>query len=76
MDYFQRQPVGWREDLRTYYIMSSMAGNKTKAEDIFPSIKQLKQAEEHSNAQVARSFKASPFYTKMQEAHAKAGKKI
>lgn len=45
INFFERQPVGWREDLRTYYVMSSMAGSKKKPEEIFPSLQQIKDAE-------------------------------
>ena len=63
-EYFRRRPYGWREDLRSYYVMSSMAGGKTKPEEIFPSIRQLKEQEEVNRddaKDAARSFKASPF---------------
>ena len=76
INFFERQPPGWQEDLRTYYIMSSMAGSKNKPEEIFPSIAQLKKAEQAAQGAVASSFKASPFFTKMQAAYNKAGKNI
>ena len=43
-DYFNRRPPGWKDDLRAYYIMarSGMSEMKGKAEDIFPSLKQVK----------------------------------
>lgn len=37
-DYFEKYPVGWREDLRTYYIMRAF-GVEEKPEKIFPSLK-------------------------------------
>jgi hypothetical protein len=43
-EYFQRRPIGWREDLRTAYIMNSSGVDK-KPEEIFPSIKQIKNDE-------------------------------
>jgi hypothetical protein len=36
--YFDQRPIGWREDLRTYYIMSSFAEIKKKPDEIFPSL--------------------------------------
>ena len=75
LNYFQRQPPGWKEDLRTYYIMSSMAGSKSKPEDIFPSIAQLKDAELEQE-KTLKSFKKSPFFSKMQIAYKDVGKEI
>lgn len=66
VDFFERNPEGWRDDLRTYYIMTSMAGGKTKPEQIFPSIKAMQEAnqavtEEEERVKAMRSFNASPF---------------
>ena len=66
VDYFERTPEGWREDLRTYYIMTSMSGSKTKPEQIFPSIKAAQEAnkavtDEEERVKAMRSFQASPF---------------
>ena len=69
-NYLERQPPGWRDDLRAYYIMTSMSGSKTKPEKIFPSIAQLKSAdleatkeekEAQEHAKMQQSLKASPF---------------
>ena len=71
-NYFERQPPGWRDDLRAYYIMSSMSGGKTKPEDIFPSIKQLRLSEldktvdekkDDDARALQQSLKASPFFS-------------
>jgi hypothetical protein len=77
VDYFERNPEGWREDLRTYYIMTSMSGTKTKPEQIFPSIKAAQDAnkavtDEEERVKAMRSFQASPFASLM--AKAKEGK--
>ncbi len=40
--YFKRRPVGWREDNRTSLVMAS-SGAKIVPEDIFPSLKALKE---------------------------------
>lgn len=37
ISYFENRPVGWREDLRTAYIMNVL-GEKKKPTDIFPSL--------------------------------------
>jgi len=64
-DYFSRRPPDWKDDLRTYYIMSSGMGQlKQKAEDIFPSIRAVKKDEEQEReegAKLLNSLKASPF---------------
>jgi len=77
VNFFERNPDGWRDDLRTYYIMSSMSGGKQKPEDIFPSIKRLKQeeadmTEEEERIKAMRSFQASPFGALMAQANKKA----
>lgn len=38
LNYFERRPLGWQEDLRTGYLMNSL-GDKRNPKDIFPSIK-------------------------------------
>jgi len=38
--YFNKRPLGWREDHRTYLIMSSF-GADIKPEDVFPSLSLL-----------------------------------
>ena len=37
--FFSNKPLGWREDYRTFLIMSAWGGGKQKPEEIFPSIK-------------------------------------
>jgi len=43
-EYFQRRPIGWRDDLRAAYLMNAQGVDK-KPEEIFPSIKQIKNDE-------------------------------
>ena len=52
-----------------------MSGGKTKPEDIFPSIKQLKDAELEAE-KTLKSFKRSPFYSHMQASYKDVGKDI
>jgi len=40
--YFKRRPYGWREDQRTAMLLQ-VAGYKGKPEDLFASLKQLKE---------------------------------
>jgi len=40
--YFSKRPIGWREDQRTYMLLSAQ-GYKGKPEDLFPTLKQLKE---------------------------------
>ena len=65
--YFKQRPYGWREDLRAYYIMQSMAGSKAKPEEIFPSIKALKEGEEENNSRTEQTLRASAFGMLLQE---------
>jgi hypothetical protein len=76
INFFERQPPGWKEDLRTYYIMRSMNEIKAKPEDIFPSIKQLKTNDNAEEPGSVDSFKASPLFKQFDEAFKKAGKEI
>jgi len=39
-DYFERRPVGWRDDQRTYLLLSAQ-GVKEKPERLFPSLKAI-----------------------------------
>lgn len=43
--FFESRPFGWREDQRTYMVLSAL-GYKGKPEDIFPSIAMLKKSEQ------------------------------
>jgi hypothetical protein len=40
-EYFKRRPYGWREDQRTAVLVQAQ-GYKGKPEDLFPTLKQLK----------------------------------
>ena len=42
VSYFKRRPIGWREDQRTFLYLQSQ-GYKGKAEDVFNTLKQLKE---------------------------------
>jgi len=73
VDFFERNPDGWREDLRTYYQMSSMSKLKAKPEDVFPAIKAMQEAnkavnEDEERQKAMRTFKASPFAAMMAQA--------
>jgi len=39
--FFQRRPIGWREDQRTYMLLSAQ-GLKEEPEKLFPTLKALK----------------------------------
>jgi hypothetical protein len=49
MEYFRRRPYGWRDDNRAAIVSMSMGGGKVKPEDLFESLKTIK--EESSKAQ-------------------------
>ena len=42
--YMNERPEGWKEDMRTYHVMSAMATMKKKPEEIFPTIKAVLQS--------------------------------
>lgn len=60
--YFERRPVGWRDDLRTSYLLQAQ-GSKQKGSDIFPSLKAVSRAGPSSDPMV--SLKGSSLFLKM-----------
>jgi hypothetical protein len=69
--YFESRPVGWREDLRTFYIVSAFGG-KMKPGDLFPSLAQMEAASRPKNP--VANLKNSYLFSKMLTA--KGGDKI
>ena len=49
MEYFRRRPFGWREDNRSAIIAMSMGSGKLKPEDLFDSLRVIKQETSQSN---------------------------
>jgi len=63
MEYFRRRPVGWREDNRAAIVaMSSMGGGKLKPEDLFESLRTLKEQAKLSEENEAASKFAQKFF--------------
>jgi hypothetical protein len=60
IEYFQQRPHGWKEDQRTYLILSAF-GVKEKPEALFPSLAVMKdnQAKEAENSKVLKRKLAS-----------------
>jgi hypothetical protein len=57
MEYFRRRPYGWRDDNRAAIISMSMGGSKLKPEDLFESLRIIKQeTSELSNSSVGEKF--------------------
>jgi len=54
--YFNRRPLGWREDLRAFYLIAAQ-GYKGKPHELFPSLEFLNKEEskENSTKGLARS---------------------
>ena len=65
-EYFERRPIGWRDDLRTSYVMQAQ-GAKIKAAEVFPSLAAVMKRADSSSAMVD-SFKKSTFFQKIQGA--------
>lgn len=40
--FFQKRPIGWREDQRTYMLLSAQ-GLKEEPENLFPTLRALKE---------------------------------
>jgi len=53
--YFSKRPVGWREDQRTYLLLS-VQGVKKKPQEIFPSLAALYSKHENSNISIDPNF--------------------
>lgn len=64
-EYFQRRPYGWRDDNRAFIIATSMGGGKVKPEDLFDSLKIIKE-QNTSKASVGEKF-FEKFSNKMTE---------
>jgi hypothetical protein len=66
MDYFDRRPVGWRDDLRTHMLMQAW-GTKEPAHKVFASLKRMHELEHVVNAEGTdmQSLKGSYLYQKM-----------
>lgn len=62
--YLERRPIGWREDLRTSYLLQAQ-GSKQKPSDIFPSLAAVTQGQSDNPMS---SFKKSGFFAKISQA--------
>jgi hypothetical protein len=73
--YFERRPVGWREDDRTHKLLQAQ-GVKAKATEIFPSLQALyaPRIVKHSDQIEPSNLKGSLFFQKMLTA--KGGDKL
>lgn len=68
--YFDRRPIGWREDLRTSYIMGTF-GDKRRPTEMFPSLATIYAS---SNQNAGTSLKGSLLFSRMLSA--KGGDKL
>ncbi len=55
-EYFRRRPLGWREDNRAAVIAMSFGGGKIRPEDLFSSLKTLKEETRDSSSTVSEKF--------------------
>lgn len=53
--FFDRRPVGWREDLRTYHLMRTF-GEKRRAEEVFPSLQAVFKRQENPVSTLRGSY--------------------
>lgn len=66
--FFEKKPIGWKEDLRTAYIMNAL-GDKRKPNDIFPGLTAL-----YKKSSPEEGFKGSALFHKLLTA--KGGDKL
>lgn len=68
VEYFDRRPVGWREDHRTHYLLSAQ-GVKAKPHEVFASLRAIEKDKEEvaneSTKEDASKLVASPLFSKM-----------
>jgi len=65
MDYFNKRPVGWRDDASMVPILQTQ-GVKVKPEAIYPSLAAMKRSEENTDGRIsAANLKNSAFFSKM-----------
>ena len=69
--YFEQRPIGWREDLRTAYLMNTF-GERRKPTEIFPSVAAVFNKQKQKSP--ADSLKGSFLFSKM--LGAKGGDKL
>jgi hypothetical protein len=62
MAYFDRRPLGWKEDLRTFYIMKSFGTNE-KPENVFPSLAPV--IRENQNKDALATLKGSQMLSRL-----------
>lgn len=61
MYYRSKRPIGWQEDNRAYLVMSAQ-GIKAKPEDVFPSLRAIKMAQELKVVTHADALKNAPSF--------------
>ena len=65
LEFFDRRPIGWKEDLRTAYLMQA-AGVDKKPEDMFPSLRSIFKPIKDNPA--VASLRSSYMFKKMMSA--------
>lgn len=75
MNYFERRPIGWREDNRTHKLMQ-VQGCDQPAVELFPSLQPIftPAAVVHKDGMLPANFKGSLMFMKMLQA--KGGDKV
>jgi hypothetical protein len=68
LQFFEQRPIGWREDLRTAHILTSLGQKKAPAE-MFASLKKMQESRT-----VGESLMNSAFFKRMLDA--KGGDKV
>jgi hypothetical protein len=64
-EYFEKRPIGWREDDRTYKLLQAQ-GVKAKGTEIFRSLAAISsQGAKLEDGRINESFKASFMYQKL-----------
>jgi len=73
LDYFERRPVGWREDYRTFLFLKTQ-GFKGKPEEVFQSLRPIfnPPVDDDEKKAAMKTFKGSQLFNKITKA--KGGK--
>lgn len=71
--YFDKRPVGWKDDLRTYYLLGAQ-GDKRKPGEIFESLAKITSRPKAEAGNTLQALKGSMLF--MQMLNAKGGDKL
>ena len=70
--YMSQYPLGWKDDLRTFYVMRSM-GAKVEASEVFNSLSVMEKHQKSSEKARLAKLKKNPFLGMLRHKASEAG---